>query len=441
MKRFVITFFSLCLFALSIGHADIYVGFGTRDITPPKGTPSAGYQKRHGQGMVGTHDPLLASALALKTDDNFVVFCSVDHLGYLYGMTQAVMEQVHAVPGLEMCEIYLGSTHTHSGGGAYINIPGVGENIAGKFDSKVTQLYIDRAAEAIIASTQKMQRAKVGIGYGNAKWLTCYRATCPEKAEPLGDITVIKVTSLDDQPLACLFNFAAHPTLLTWQNRLFSADFVGDARGAIKNQLGKSMFTLFFNSAQGDINPAHTFEKVKLLPFDKTARMGRALAKQVVHTWNKTPTFPNLSIKAVKLPYTFAVKQHDTAVSIPIENYRSEINLLVFNKRHAFVTIPGELSCVYNHRLKAFAKEKGFANISILGLTNDAHGYIITPEAWSRHTSESFECWGGENYGERVELRVKRLFEIMSSDTKEGHYKIVTEEKEETLEERGAHPG
>ena len=62
MNRFLLFLFSLFL-VLSSAYSDIYVGFGQQDITPPISTPSAGYRKRGGQGMIGTHDPLLATAL------------------------------------------------------------------------------------------------------------------------------------------------------------------------------------------------------------------------------------------------------------------------------------------------------------------------------------------------------------------------------------------
>ena len=408
MHRFLLFFLSLFLF-VSNAYSDISVGFSRRDITPPINTPSAGYVKRQGCGMTGIHDPLLATALSIKTDDHFVVFCSVDHLGFLYEMVQAVSQIVKTTPGLEKCEIFLGSSHTHSGGGAFLNIPVIGCALAGTFDREITAFYIHQTARAIIEATKNMQPAKIGIGYGNAEWLATYRATYPLDQKPVGDIALIKITTPDDRPLACLFNFAVHPTLLTWENRLFSADFVCDARLAIQTRLGHHVIPLFFNGAQADINPAPTFERVKLLPFDKTARMGRALAKEVIKLWENTPTSSNLTLTTKKHTYTFDVKQHKSQPPLPIQSYRSELNLIVLNKKHAFLTIPGELSCIYDRRLKAFGKDLGFTNVSILGLTNDAHGYIITPEAWNHHTAESYKCWGGANYGEEIEEKAKAM--------------------------------
>ena len=85
------------------------------------------------------------------------------------------------------------------------------------------------------------------------------------------------------------------------------------------------------------------------------------------------------------------------------------MNAIVFNDRDAFVTVPGELSCVYDADIKRFGGWLGFNQVSILGLTNDAHGYIVTPESWRHRTYESSVSFGGELYGVHVENMVDAL--------------------------------
>ena len=90
-------------------------------------------------------------------------------------------------------------------------------------------------------------------------------------------------------------------------------------------------------------------------------------------------------------------------------NYKSELNVIILNDTHAFITIPGELSCLYDKSLKVFGQTLGFTNVSIFGLTNDAHGYIILPESWRHKTMESGLSFGGEDYGDLTEMRAKTL--------------------------------
>ena len=92
------------------------------NISPSIGTPWAGYTDRKGEGMEGVHDPLLAIALFIDNGEKLIALCSVDHLGFTYEMAQGATQEIHSYPKLEECEIFIASSHTHSGGGAYLNI-------------------------------------------------------------------------------------------------------------------------------------------------------------------------------------------------------------------------------------------------------------------------------------------------------------------------------
>ena len=112
--------------------------------------------------------------------------------------------------------------------------------------------------------------------------------------------------------------------------------------------------------------------------------------------------------------YAFKPQATPFGLALPVDVYKSEMNLIVFNQTHAFITIPGELSCLYDKRLKDVGKRLGFSHVSIFGLTNDAHGYIILPESWQHKTFESGLSFGGENYGDITEKRAETLLNTFS---------------------------
>lgn len=404
MKRTIRYVLFLCLLPI-MAMAAITAGVGKTDITPFIGTPSAGYTDRKGEGMEGIHDPLLAIALFLDNGDKKVVFCSVDHLGYTYDMVEEITKKVQSSPDLKGCEIYIGSSHTHSGGGAYLNIPAIGQSLAGTYNAETTQFYITRTVEAILQAYQNKAEAKVGIGYGMAGPISKYRGLWPKEATPLSDVAVIKVTHVNGEPLAVLFNYPVHPTLLKSQNRLFSADLVGYARDHIKDLLGKTIQPIYFNGAQGDILPV----ELKTDPFESCDALGKSLAETVKTIWDRVITSGDLNIATKKESYSFIPKATPFGLVLPVEVYKTEMNLIVLNRLHAFITIPGELSCFYYKELKEFGKTLGYAQVSIFGLTNDAHGYIILPESWQHKTMESGLSFGGENYGELTDNRAKML--------------------------------
>lgn len=407
-----------CLFFLialpTIIFANINVGIGKADITPPTGTPSAGYAERKGEGMQGVHDPLLAIALYIDNGKKPIVLCSVDHLGFPYEMVQEIIKKIHSHSELKGCEIFIASSHTHSGGGAYLNIPVLGASLAGTYNPQTTQFYIDQTVEAILQAYNHQVPAKIGIGYGKAKALSQYRGTWPKDIileTALNDVTVLKVTHLDDTPLAVLFNYPVHPTLLKSQNRLFSSDFVGYARSHLQSSLGCNVCALYFNGAQGDLIPVVFNENDR---FDACDKLGKSLAETVKQIWDKTITNDILQIDTQKESYAFTPQATPFGLALPLDTYKSEMNVIVFNQLHAFITIPGELSCLYDKRLKDIGNRLGFSHVSIFGLTNDAHGYIILPESWRHKTFESGFSFGGENYGEITEKRAEMLLNTIS---------------------------
>ena len=398
------------LLGLLIAHAgvqaEIRAGAGASDITPPAGTPSAGYGARQGRGMTGTHDPLLATALILDNGDKMIVFVGVDHLGYDSLMVNEVIAAVSADPGMERLEVYLGSSHTHAGGGAYMDIPIIGESLAGKYDPSARQVYIDGAIRAIREAVANLQPAKVGIGYGAAPGLNAYRGDWPPNVSTLPDLAVIKATRADGSPLAVMFNYAAHATVLSAGNMEFSADFVGYARRHATALIGGGVQAVYFNGAQGDVSPRAPGAEDR---FERARLMGEALAEEVKRIWDDTQASDSLQIDTMKESYLLEVKATSQGMMLPIEPRPTEIGAIVFNATHAFVTIPGELSCIYDADIKRFGGWLGFEHVSILGLTNDAHGYIITPESWRHQTYESTVSFGGELYGDTVRAKVYAL--------------------------------
>ncbi len=395
----------ISLFSPILASAAIQAGVGKVDMTPPVGTPSAGYTDRKGAGMEGVLDPLYAIALVLDNGTNKIALCSVDHLGFTYDMVQEITSKVHAeAPD---CEVYVSSSHTHSGGGAYLNIPMVGESLAGPFNPQMKKEYVEKTAQAILLANKNLIPAKLGIGYGQAAEISTYRASWPEGITPLSDITVIKITKLDDTPFAVVFNYPVHPTVLKSNNRLFSSDFVGPAREQIQSLIGADVEAIYLNGAQGDIIPNKTLSRESV---------GHSLATTVKTLWDQTTTSEDLELKTEKKTYSFVPQATPFGLLLPVKEYASEMNLLVFNKTHAFITIPGELSCLYDRQLKEFGKTQDFENVSILGLTNDAHGYMITPESWAHKTMESGLSFGGQEYGEQIAEKAKALLKKSSQD-------------------------
>jgi len=383
----------LCLFFVSLKvQAAIWVGTGVADITPAVGTPSAGYSHRV-EAMVGSHDPLLATALYIESEGTKVAICGVDHLGFDYRMVQEVRERVRKE--LSSCEILIASSHTHSGGGAYLDIPIVGRMVAGEYDPEVRKLYIDGAVQAILDASRDLRAAKIGYGEAVLEGLTRYKSQWPEEVTPMERLNLIKVTSLEDEPIVVLFNFAMNPTALMSDNLLFSADFVGVAREVIEKQLGA--FAVFVNGAQAELVPHSTGNQ-----WADCERTGLAIAKGVVDLWEEIETKDVVEITFATRSFEMPVCANPFGMRLPLYSYPSEINLMLFDGKQAYLTVPGELSCLYEGRLLQAAKELGYENLVVFGITNDEMGFILGAEAWEHKTRQSRLSFGGPDWGEKM---------------------------------------
>ncbi len=155
----------LCLTVAANAQGSVMAGVGKADITPPIGTPLAGYGGRLGGPSTGVRDPCEARALVLDNGSQKVAFVSVDHLGYDHSMSMRVRTLAAEATGIPIENIFVMSSHTHAGGGSFLEAFPV---LAGKYDPKIRDHYIDRAAQAIIAASKSHAARECGLRIGRS---------------------------------------------------------------------------------------------------------------------------------------------------------------------------------------------------------------------------------------------------------------------------------
>jgi neutral ceramidase len=396
--------FTICLFTFALlfaaltanAQGKLVAGVGKADITPPVGTPLAGYGARAGKPSTGVHDPTEARALVIDNGAEKVAFVSVDHLGYDHAMVERVRSIASAATQINPDRIFVMSSHTHAGGGAYLEIFPI---LAGRFDPKIRAFYEERAAEAIVRANRDLKPARIAIGAGEARGISRFRSKWPPDGPVDAEVGVIRVDlAATGKPLAVLMNFAAHPTVLGAKNFEFSADFVGYARRAVETMLGGEVVAIFANGAQGTIAP-HAFQGNT--EWERAENVGTILAAEVVKVSLMIKPQETIEIKLARA--TFDIKPQPPSsfpAGVPFPpSYTTEVNAISFDNRVAFVTIPGELTSILNLQIKERGRLLGFEKTFLLGLTNDALGYIITEDEYRHRTYESTISLFGPNFG------------------------------------------
>jgi Neutral/alkaline non-lysosomal ceramidase, N-terminal len=375
-------------------------GVGKADITPPIGTPLAGYGARQAKPSSGIHDQTEARALILDNGVEKIALVSVDHLGFDHGMVERIRAIASAATHILPDHIFVMSSHTHSGGGAFMEmLPLLANVLAGKFDPKIRSIYEERTAQAVIEANKTLKPARIAFGAGEARGISRFRSTWPPNGPVDPEVGVIRVDSIaTGKPMAVLMNFAAHPTVLGAENMTFSADFVGYARNAVERMIGGDVMAIFANGAQGTIAP-HAFLGED--GWQRAENVGTILAAEVLKVVLMIKPQDEIDIKLARTPLTLKIVP--TSVFPPTmtypPSYESEINAISFGGRIAFVAIPGELGSILNLQVKERGKILGFEKTFLLGLTNDALGYIISEDEYRHKTYESTISLFGPTFG------------------------------------------
>ena len=391
---------ALCFATAASAQVALRAGAAKADITPPIGTPLAGYGARAAKPSTGVHDPCEARALVLDNGAVKLAFVAVDHLGFDHGMVQRIRALASEATRITADHIFVMSSHTHSGGGAFMEmLPPVANILAGKFDPKIRHFYEQRTAEAVIAADKNLRPARISFGAGEARGISRFRSSWPPNGPIDPEVGVVRVDSTaTGKPLAVLMNFAAHPTVLGANNMTFSADYVGYARSAVERMIGGEVLAIFANGAQGTVAPRAFLGDDQ---WERAENVGTILAAEVFKVVLMIKPQDSVAIKLTRSPLELKfVPPASFPPGIPYPpTWDSEVSAVSFDDKFAFVTIPGELSSILNLQVKERGRLLGFEKTFLLGLTNDALGYILSEDEYRHKTYESTISLFGAHFG------------------------------------------
>jgi hypothetical protein len=190
-----------------------------------------------------------------------------------------------------------------------------------------------------------------------------------------------------------LVHYACHPVVLGPDNVDYSADYPGEMRKVVEQEIGHGVMAFFLQGAPGDINPYA--DKTPLIE-DAVSVMketGRKLALEAVrvsHTiTTKAPANPQIQTRTVTVD---AANRWDTLKlqSVLKEKYRMDalharrllaehmelpVTTLLLNQDLAFVGMPGEPFVEFQMQLRA---KSPLPNSFLIGYANGYFAYFPT---------------------------------------------------------------
>jgi len=369
----------------------VTAGAASVTVRVPPGTPLAGYgsvkrrlalpsvfdRDAHAfwfKPSVGERDPLITRALVLETGATRLAWLTVDLVAVDGTFVRAVEDQL-ARAGVPRATLIVSASHTHSGPGAFMDAAVMGLIAVDRFDLSVRQALVASAVTAI----QQAERARVPA-FAAATSVSAPAVTASRLGQALDpEIVVLKLTAVGGAPLALVWNFAIHGTMLSAANLRLSGDVMGVASARLEQKLGVP--ALFVNGAVGDVSPAHHGETAMV----ETAS---ALAAAVESGWARVRPVPvtslRISERRVSLPSATVSLRRCLGswvppfFAVPLASAMPRAVSLVAAALGdtAWVTFPGELQTTLGLAIKREGR-RSFASVFVAGLSNDYLGYFV----------------------------------------------------------------
>ncbi len=397
------------------------------DVTPPVGVPLAGYGGVGRRQLIpdllnrstyafwfkpstGVHDPIMARALVLESGERRVLWLAVDLIGSDGEMVSELKERLRA-RGLRYDAVILSASHTHSGPGAFSRSHLFGFLALDRFVPRVREHLLAGMAQAALEADRAKVPVRIGIGRGEVRDVARSRVGLPLDPE----VGVLKVVRGDGRPIALLWNYAIHGTLLGKENLLLSGDVTGAASEELERALGVP--ALYTNGAVGDVSPA-------LRGWPGVRRTADALAREVLTAWQQTPVERESSLSAVserfRLPPPRLSLRNCLGRWVPGWltvgvgwGFPSESEMVgVAVGASAWVTIPGELQTRLGQAVKAEGRRL-FGHAFIVGISNDYAGYFLTAEEYARPSYIACASLYGDAGGRLVAARATEIFRTL----------------------------
>lgn len=379
--------------------AEFRAGVAVRVVTPKPLLPVS--------GGIGPSDPvtrqdgeLTVRALVFADDDTRVALVSVDFLGFPAALGDRVRARVTGIPAEN---ILIGATHTHSAPDPY-GFPD--QNGKTSADLDYLKSVAQQAGDAVNEALARLAPASVRIATGEARGKIAYNSY----AEALFDPRCVVVQCLDvaGKPMATLVNYAVHPEVFGSHAGTCSPDLVGPLYDRL-SELGAGT-GIFLNGAQGGMVTADNRgpDGRDVSTWAECVRIGNRLAEEAVRIVGEAAVQKNPKLEChartirfpIESPVLLAVLRGSPMGYATDADGRvsTRMNLVRLGDAE-MLTIPGEAMPNVGAYLKR--KMRGTHNL-LLGLTNDAYGYILAKEDWGsfrRYEYISRTCLG-ERTGE-----------------------------------------
>ncbi len=414
-----ISFFTAALQLSSSLASPLQGGVARIDLTPPPNLNAAlgGYGARMSRPATGVHDAVRAKALVLKDGERKFALVTADVLAFPTQFKASVIAKI--VPdGWSADQVLLLPSHSHTSVDMMALHPGnVFSNAQiGIFHKALFDLTADRLAHVIrdaglnlvpvladsisLAITNRNRNRRSGSGVHDS------------------NLTLTRIDTVQNRPLAVLVNWTAHPTFMDAEDMLFSGDWPGHLQRGLEALIGQGVTAMYYNGAEGDQSPVPPPDCAS--NWERAEVYGRDLALIAWRTWEKLkPTAPlafAYHTEKINLPkrqwHPDFMKTggaeyglNETTVQAlvdrlnPVETKSTCLRL----GELVIVGVPGELAANLGIQAKEKAREiTGARFVTIGGLADEWVSYILPADEYGKGGYEASMSFYGDTLGSTI---------------------------------------
>jgi len=378
----------------------LQAGVARVEITPAALMPMYGYANRKCGPASGTHDPLFAKALVLRTGGTAVAIVTLD-------IGSVVSERLHrqVAEKLNVPVLLLAASHTHSGPQF---LPSSGSSAAPEGQAYLAELEgkifetVKQASQTLFPARLSWGRGELQLGYNRLLLRDDGRARAVFDnldRVPYGPVDpefqILRVEEASGGAVrAVVVHYACHAVVLGPANCKYSADWPGAMQAKVEAEMPGTQ-CMFVQGGAGDVNPlfmGRTGREEE--DFALVKKMGELLAARVVKTARDIqPGAPNRH----PLAHTSQVLRFRQRWE-PEKTVEVGITTVLINRQIAIAAVPGEPL----HKLQTLWKQQADVPVALF------YGYTSSTESpWPGYLpdlrSAAYGGYGADN-ATRIEI-------------------------------------
>lgn len=248
----------------------------------------------------GVHTRPQVKVVWLEIGGDHLVLIKSDTIYTFDGLVQTIADQLEEATGLDLDgRVVMSSSHTHNGPANYSDQ--IHFYLGGdKYNPENFQRYAKIATDTALLAYADLRPAAIGQAwqkdwdpndrvYRDRRGDNDALAVWDDVAPGYDKDPYLHLTRVDDaatgEPIAIVFAFGMHGTLLGEDNWMYSTDSTGGVEAVVQDQLDTPAVVFHLQTGGGDASPAGSDED-----FARAETLGEYAVDAIMDLWERTPT-------------------------------------------------------------------------------------------------------------------------------------------------------